>query len=608
MWIERQPAGAYDFRWRCCASSNDGLSLIAAIYGGRVYTSEDGGETWVERQPKGDADGDWYCCASSSDGSKLIISDLNRRLYTSANHGETWVERRPIGDINAGWRGCASNADGSKLIVTRNYFRAYISLNGGETWTETQPAGDVDKKWEGCASNADGSKLIAWTSDNDASLYISSDGGQNWDQKYPHGAGNGNFSCCASSADGSKLIAAEWGYDDIHGRLYISSDGGETWVETQPAGDVNSNWAACACSADGNRLIAGANPGRLFFSKDAGQTWGERELAGAVDWYRSDCASSDDGMKIIVSSGGKNTDAERRLYTSSDCGECHSRTESYRPIIGGVSGIARGEGAGRLGIRVRDITDRKLVVLTNNHCAGTLYDPDYKSPDQGSLVTKGIQMMQPSPEDGGTDDDIFGQVKRAVPVQFGTDSDQDNKVDAAIVTTETDDTDTPINFLDGVPFMFLKKKDIVINEGVYVIGRTCGFLTPSRAYIDSTNIGVTISYAGAGGDNCKAVFTNQIKVMGYSIVASIFRAGDSGSVVLVKRNDTYKIIGLLFAASGDGVAAIINPIEDVVEQMEIEAWDGGIVVPGNMNTNVIVNDKTYTRVGSTIRDITHTVA
>ena len=213
----------------CVASDSDGSNLMAGVFFGRLYTSDDGGVIWVERQPAGDTIAGWWCCASDSDGSNLIAGIFSGRLYTSANSGVSWTERQPTGGADdRNWQSVASDSDGSHLIAA-NSLRLYISDDSGATWTERQPAGAGDFDWEGVASNSDGSKLIAVA--NGDRVYISIDSGVNWTEEQPAGNSNLAWKCAASDDSGSTLAV---GYSS--GRLYVGkstlSYSEATWAES----------------------------------------------------------------------------------------------------------------------------------------------------------------------------------------------------------------------------------------------------------------------------------------------------------------------------------------------------------------------------------------
>ena len=652
-WAETRPVGDVDGSWTGCALSPDGTKAIVTNKSLRAYHSIDGGTTWTETQPKGDLNGEWTGCALNSDGLKGIIGEDPGRLYLTSDGGDTWNETQPLGNVDENWSCYALSSDGLKVVVAADYGCLHVSSDGGDTWIELSGS----RHWTGLAITPDGTKGIAGS--NNSRLYISVDGGENWTETRPEGEANEDWSCCALSADGLKMISGEnpgrlyvsvnggntWirktlyninfcnvnaegtkiivgeetGYDEdrdtwLGGRAYMSSDG-DTWQEIQPVGDIVdhydlSNWDFCTFSSDGQRILI-CGRGRIYISVDGGLTWTEREIAGPVGRAWAGCDCSMDGMTLIISEGYPGG----WVWTSIDGGECADLSTPHRPLVGGISGHANEEDCyGTLGMIVRDKRDRKLVMLTNNHCAGTLYDGNYEIPDTGSLYTTGIEMMQPSPGDGGIAKDVFGQVKRAVSIQFGLSADQDNHVDAAIVSTEINDANIPINFLDNGPFTFLPKSAIHMlpGEGVFVVGRTEGLITAVQAVVEDRHYGVTITYTGGDGNHNKAIFTDQILIRDYDDMVARFKPGSSGSMVLVRRGDVYCVIGILFAGGPGAYNAhwargMVCPIEDVAELLEIEPWDGSIVVPTNLDTHVEIQDRTYTRVGGTPDEVTHTI-
>jgi len=260
-------------------------------------------------------------------------------------------------------------------------------------------------------------------------------------------------------------------------------------------------------------------------------------------------------------------------------------TDKHRPLLGGISAIRVGGTACTLGAIVKDSTDGKLVALTNNHCCGIKYDPEYYDPLNGNINPEGDNYLQPSPYDGGTEpSSVVGTVKRCVSMKFGG----INYVDAAIASINfpIEEETNILDFAPG-PFEFGSKDDYEIGEIVDKIGRTTGHTTFT---VTSKNVNVNVNYGCA-----IASISNTIQCEG----ALVVNGGDSGSALLLTYGDTYKIIGLMFAASGDSPGFAI-PIEDIASELQVEAWDGKIVVAENDSALIEVNDKSYTRIGNTI--------
>lgn len=298
-----------------------------------------------------------------------------------------------------------------------------------------------------------------------------------------------------------------------------------------------------------------------------------------------------------------------RFYSSSTCtggsgAGCSPHDERHRPLVGGISAVEETSTACTLGLIVRDTTDGDLVALTNNHCGGLLYDSYYMVPTYGNSSVVGLGMMQPSPYDGGGAADLYGSVKRAVAMQFGTGIGATNLVDCSISTVPIDGTDFSILELNEGPFPFVDKSYYSVGEAIYKSGRTTGNTPPPVTTVSSKSIVVNVDYGGGvGGINNIATFTDQIL---YTAATRFSQGGDSGSAILIFKNGRYRLIGLHFAGDATGTMGIANPIEDVASLLDIEWWDGSVVVPYTEDTNIYVNGKEYVRVGSTSYDVSHT--
>ncbi|MBA2723372.1 MAG: hypothetical protein H0U56_10860 [Methylibium sp.] len=239
--------------WISIASSDDGSMLVAADYGGQLYTSTDSGVTWTAR----DSNRNWQAVASSADGSKLLAAPYSGQLYTSTDSGVTWTAR----DSNRGWQSVASSADGSKLVAAAYGGQLYTSPDSGASWIARESV----RSWLSVASSADGSKLVAVAINEQ--VYTSTDTGVNWT---PRDTAR-NWYGVASSADGGKLVAVDSG-----GQVYTSTDSGITWT----ARESGRSWRSVASSADGSKLFAGVAGGRLYTSV------GGTTTPGTTGWLR----------------------------------------------------------------------------------------------------------------------------------------------------------------------------------------------------------------------------------------------------------------------------------------------------------------------------------
>lgn len=276
-WVARESAR----NWFAAASSADGTKLVAVVYGGRLYVSEDSGSSWMPRE----SDRNWYSAASSADGTKLVAIVYGGQIYTSTDSGITWTPR----EGNRNWSWVASSADGIKLVATVDGGQIYTSTDSGITWTPRESA----RSWYSVASSSNGIKLVAVVFGGQ--IYTSTDSGATW---IPRESVRDWYSV-TSSADGSKLLAAEYG-----GQLYTSIDSGATWT----ARENNRLWYSVTSSEDGTKLAATGGGMQIYVSTDSGITWMAQD--SIREWYG--IASSASGDKLIAVANAGN------IYTYSN--------------------------------------------------------------------------------------------------------------------------------------------------------------------------------------------------------------------------------------------------------------------------------------------------
>jgi len=248
-WLPRET----NRNWVSIASSADGSKLIAAVSGGKIYTSlgsTNDGLTWVPHE----TDRDWECVASSADGSKLVAAVWGGRIYTSTDYGVTWFPH----ETNRNWDSVASSADGTRLVAAAFDGYIYTSVNSGATWTPREG----QRFWHSVASSADGRHLVASSNEQisegiPARVYVSADYGLTWTWRNVVG----NDYEVASSADGTKLVAVSRSSALPYGLAYMSTDSGVTWTPAQTDAQL---WQSVASSADGNHLIAAETAGHLY--------------------------------------------------------------------------------------------------------------------------------------------------------------------------------------------------------------------------------------------------------------------------------------------------------------------------------------------------------
>jgi hypothetical protein len=210
-------------------------------------------------------------------------------------------------------------------------------------------------------------------------------------------------------------------------------------------------------------------------------------------------------------------------------------------------------------------------------------------------------MLQPSLGDGGSTEDAFGLVKRAKSMKFGGAT---NYVDAAIISLAVNESWFDILEVGDVkPYPFALKTDYSLGQEVIKSGRTTGIIPPPVTTIVDKNAVVNVDYSrGEGGANNTAYFTNQII---YTAATRMTNNGDSGSAILALIDGVHYIVGLNFAGNSSGTMGVACGIEDVASALNIEAWDGNVVVPSTEENEIWIFNKKYVRVGETSYPITH---
>lgn len=304
------------------------------------------------------------------------------------------------------------------------------------------------------------------------------------------------------------------------------------------------------------------------------------------------------------------------------------------------------------GLIVKDSIDGKLVLLTNHHCFATSASTYLRQIDLipsapikavNSLIHKSelnayhlgrSNWQSPSSLDSllvpgltASSFPIIGQFKRAVFVKEGGPT-EDNRVDAQVVSLNLPDTTSnytiPLPSVQDLglgPFPWITKQEffdlfLATTAGqlyVYKSGRSAGTCTDlQQTYIDAVE--VTVPLPGN--------YTIKKSIQGKTAANSIFFGpGDSGSPVLVNKSGTLHVLGLMYAGAPTGTLTnysyqgetlvtgtraniLIIPIWEIAEKLQVQAWDGSVVVESSDPT-ITINGLPYNRTTITNQPITH---
>jgi len=234
--------------------------------------------------------------------------------------------------------------------------------------------------------------------------------------------------------------------------------------------------------------------------------------------------------------------------TSSACTD--RRQEKQRPIVAGTSAAHRNVTAGTIACfctstHPDDPPDRTYV-LSNNHV--------FADVNQGQA---GDELYQPGRADGGTAEDRFALLARFGTIRLDG---VDNRVDAAIGAMLPD-----VKFRPEICSIGALAGHERAAEGMRVRkhGRTTGY---TEGVVTDIYYDVIVGMDHAD-PSVTATFANQVRIERTAPYPAIGLGGDSGSLVV--HGDKAKAVGLYFAGPESGAYGIANPIEEVLQDLQI---------------------------------------
>lgn len=216
--------------------------------------------------------------------------------------------------------------------------------------------------------------------------------------------------------------------------------------------------------------------------------------------------------------------------------------------------------AGTLGAMVRDRGNGATMALTNFHVACV-----------NNTWSVGDRMVQPSLLDGGSSSNQFGSLTRAT---------LSDDVDGSVVTVDTGRSTTPsVQDIGDVA----GHTAATVGAAVRKRGRTTEL---TYGTVISTDFTVTINY---GSDVGSRTLHHQIRVQTDTSRSARFSDhGDSGSVVM---DNNRMVVGLLFAGSSDGQWTFANPIQSVLDELNVDLMVAPVVtrpIVSCLNTRLVV--------------------
>jgi hypothetical protein len=285
-----------------------------------------------------------------------------------------------------------------------------------------------------------------------------------------------------------------------------------------------------------------------------------------------------------------------------------STRNKFRPLKGGVSTTnytSLSGYVGTLGFLAKDNDTNSLIGVTNSH---VLVDDAFLCSDRSPVGTisniNNDSVVQPHPIDGAYFGNggvnPIGVVKKYYPLQIPP---VYNYIDVSLTTIDSSVVNSTSYQQEGLTtsaLTFASTSEInnilSSNPLLYSAGRTTGSkgegLTKLRAYSFPITISINYNKQGVATTVYMSDCIGFIAVSGSTVLPPYtegcynpISAGDSGSALIADFGGTKKIIGLVFAGSGDDIGTTLGiacRIDRIASLMNISEWNGETINYSNV--------------------------
>ena len=266
------PLISNNVNWTSIKSNGGGTLLIASVENGKIWKSEDGGNTWYPLRSSPTAPWRSVTLNSTSQPDNQIFTALENDIWRSIDNGETWTNQTYESIPNKPWYLVISSVDGLKLaaIPGESNCDIYTSTNSGVTWTNQTDGTNgnpvLTSSWNSITCDTSGTFLAA--TNYNAQIYTSTNSGVTWTNQTDGTNGNPILECqwesIISNSYGDILFVI--GNNDI----YKSTNYGVTWTN-QTNGLYPMTWIVIVSNTTCTRLAAIAN--NNIWTSTNGATW-----------------------------------------------------------------------------------------------------------------------------------------------------------------------------------------------------------------------------------------------------------------------------------------------------------------------------------------------
>ena len=257
--------------WNCIAASESGLYLIAGVFGGGIYISNNSANSWHFYNNTQTNQASFHSVAISFTGQYQLAGSSNG-LFLSSTYGSLFQIPTSIATINISpWQSVTMNSNGQYMAAVLccgnggSQGGIYYSTNHGVTWS--QSSASSKNNWISVSSNANGNQMYAINRNSNYSgvVYTSSNNGMNWTSS-TNTPKDKILSQIITSASGQYVALAS--YNDS---IFISSNNGVNWAVALGTSDVS--WNDIVIDSTGQYYVAVGDNSTIFSSYNYGKSF-----------------------------------------------------------------------------------------------------------------------------------------------------------------------------------------------------------------------------------------------------------------------------------------------------------------------------------------------
>ena len=305
--------------WNCIAVSGSGKYLLAGVYGGGLFTSNNSANSWYYYDDNATNQASWYSVAISDTG-RYQLGGSGHGLFLSSSYGSNGSFSVPssLSNISTLWSSVTMTATGQIMAAVLCCGNGgvdggiYFSNNYGLVWSQSSSASSLDN-WISITSNFIGNYMYAIKRHMNftASVYTSSNNGMSW--TISTAPNSKAFSQVVTCSSGQYVAIAS-----LNDSIFISNNYGKSWTAAE--GTSNVFWNDIVLDSTGQYYVAVGENSTIFSSYNYGNSFVNNDPTTKIGDATSISSNRSFGVIFIASSNsGENNTAGMDNYYHYEC-------------------------------------------------------------------------------------------------------------------------------------------------------------------------------------------------------------------------------------------------------------------------------------------------